>query len=161
MQKRQVNHETCTEEIWVHLSLYCSLHQCFLWWLSCDASSHFHFWSASLDACYCEWHPRSTSENLSRCMQPQIKSLLDPPFACAWVQSLIYGSYKKYRLQESSNLNTSYFVCCQDVVETSSPEPKDLVSRSARPGASVFREVLSWGKKKRAKTPPKCKPFRD
>lgn len=49
-----------------------------LLWLSCVASSHFHFWSASLDSCYCERHPRSTSENLSRCMQPQTSSPLDP-----------------------------------------------------------------------------------
>ncbi len=78
-------------------------------------------------------------------MQPQTKPILDPPppFACARIQSLIYGRYKEHRLQESFDLNTSYFVCCQDVVETSSPEPKESVSWSARPGASVFREVLS------------------
>lgn len=54
---------------------------------------------------------------------------------------------------------TSYFVCCQDVVETSSPGPKDPVSWSARPWASVFGEVLS--QKKTAKIPPKSKPLRD
>lgn len=63
------------------------------------------------------------------------------------------AGYKKHRLQESSNLNTSYFVCCQDVVETSSPEPKDLVSRSTRPGASVFRE--REGRKKKSKNSSK------
>lgn len=72
---------------------------------------------------------------------------------------MIYGRYEACGLQESSNLNTSYFVCCQDMAETSSSEPKDLVSRSSRPGASVLREVLY--QKKRAKTPPVFKPLRD
>lgn len=135
-----------------------SLRHCFPLWLSCDASSHFHFWSASLDACYCEWHLCSTSENLSRRMQP-MRSVQPQnnvsSWSLLWIQSMIYGSY---RLQESSNLNTSYFVCCQDMVETSSSKPEDSVWRSTRLRASIFREVLS---QKRAKTPPKFKPLRD
>lgn len=70
------------------------------------------------------------------------------PFVHAWIQSLIYGSYKVHRLQESSNRNTSYFVCCQDAVETSSPEPKDSVSRLAIGRGPVFSERLCCWKKK-------------
>lgn len=160
--KRRVNHEACEEEIWVDLSLFWfffSLHQCFLWWLSCDASSHFRFWSASLDACYCEWHLCSTSENLSRRMQPE-RSVCNPPQnspldpfckSKAWFMEAI-------GCKNPLNRNTSYFVCCQDMVETSSSEPEDSVSRSAGLQASNFREVLS---QKREKTPPKLKPLRD
>lgn len=81
----------------------------------------------------CERWPRSTSENLNRCVQPRNESLLDP---LAWIKSMIYGRCKEYMLQKFSNFNTSYFVCCQDVVETPSSEPTDPVSRSARPEAS-------------------------
>lgn len=41
--------------------------------------------------------------------------------------------------------------CSQDVVETSSPGPKDSESRSLRPRASVFKNTVSGkeGKKKK------------
>lgn len=74
----------------------------------------------------CERWPHSTSENLNRCVQP-----LDP-----LIKSMIYGRCKEYMLQKFSNFNTSYFVCCQDVVETPSSESTDPVSQSARPEAS-------------------------
>lgn len=43
--------------------------------------------------------------------------------------------------------------CSQDVVETSSPGPKDSESRSLRPQASVFKSTVSEkdGKKPAAK----------
>lgn len=51
--------------------------------------------------------------------------------------------------QKPSDLNTTYFVCCQDVVETSSSQCKGSVSWSAGPGASVLREVCVKKKKKK------------
>lgn len=93
------------------------------------------------------------------CLPLPQEKLLFTPFAYASFQSLIYENHKKYRLQDFSNLGTSHFICCQDVVETSSPGPKDSVSRSARPRASVFGEALS--QKKAAQSPPKLRPLRD
>lgn len=92
-------------------------------------------------------------------MQRTKRRLLATSFHLDDSKSRIYGKYKKNR-QESSDRRTSYFVCCQDVVETSSPGPTDPVLRSARLRASVFGEVLP-PKKKTANTLPTSEPLGD
>lgn len=136
------------------------LHQCFLWWLSCDASSHFHFWSASLDTCYCEWHLRSTSENLSRRMQPQTKSLLNPFCMCMNPKPDLW---KLYGVKAARNPQTSTQLILFVVRMWLQHHLLSLKIRyRGRLGRGpVFSERFCPRKKKKSKSPPKFKPLRD
>ena len=80
-KRGEVNYKTHEEAIRVDLPL-CSFLSTSV--LSCRDSALMHPVTLTsgvlhLDACFCDWHPRSTSENLSRCVQPQTKPPLDDP----------------------------------------------------------------------------------
>lgn len=100
----------------------------------------------------CERWPRSTSENLNRCVQPRNESLLDPSRGSkAWFMEDVRSICCKNSL---TSTRATLFVVRMWLKH-------HLLSLRIQYHGRLGRKPVTFFARKRAETSPKCKPLRD